>query len=295
MKSYMSWTLLLLAFLSLGQNETVVSGQVVFTVTERPDNTTDPDPTPWLATVRNVTLFETEAENIMLASEVDLLPGLNENGLGRETGTLTFNGEETLLGWSFSITADATTGFPGNAATGFTYNDTEGGDIFRTGALSPGDVSNFEDDDVTFRFFGGEAIHGFGFDLLDSNVSLGESLLVYDQADLLLASFDLPPGPDGRINNFFLGVSSTEPIGRITFLENDGSDDIAIRDFRFATAIAIPELLGDVNLDGAVDFLDIAPFISILSGADYQAEADINEDGDVNFLDISPFIALLSS
>jgi len=54
-------------------------------------------------------------------------------------------------------------------------------------------------------------------------------------------------------------------------------------------------LLGDVNMDGAVDFLDISPFIALLSTQQFQLEADINEDGAVNFLDISPFIALLSS
>ena len=61
---------------------------------------------------------------------------------------------------------------------------------------------------------------------------------------------------------------------------------------------AVPEielLLGDVNQDGDVNFLDISPFISILSAGGDQAEADVNQDGEVDFLDISPFIALLSS
>ena len=53
-------------------------------------------------------------------------------------------------------------------------------------------------------------------------------------------------------------------------------------------------LLGDVDINGVVDFLDIAHFISLLSGADYLTEADINEDGVVSFLDIGPFIELLS-
>ena len=54
-------------------------------------------------------------------------------------------------------------------------------------------------------------------------------------------------------------------------------------------------LLGDVNLDGGVDFLDISPFISLLAGSSFQDEADTNRDGEINFLDISPFISLLSS
>lgn len=53
-------------------------------------------------------------------------------------------------------------------------------------------------------------------------------------------------------------------------------------------------LLGDVNLDGEVNFLDIVPFIGRLSESEFQLEADINGDGGVDFLDITPFIALLS-
>ena len=58
----------------------------------------------------------------------------------------------------------------------------------------------------------------------------------------------------------------------------------------------LPEfLLGDVNRDDVVNFLDIAPFITLLSSNTFQVEADINGDQDVNFLDIAPFITMLSS
>ena len=56
-----------------------------------------------------------------------------------------------------------------------------------------------------------------------------------------------------------------------------------------------PFLLGDVNRDRAVTFLDISPFISLLASSAFQDEADIDDDGFVTFLDISPFITLLSS
>ena len=55
---------------------------------------------------------------------------------------------------------------------------------------------------------------------------------------------------------------------------------------------------GDVNLDGIVNFLDIAPFISILSTGGSPAEesqADCSGDGVVSFLDISPFIQALAA
>jgi len=54
-------------------------------------------------------------------------------------------------------------------------------------------------------------------------------------------------------------------------------------------------LLGDVDVNGVVNFLDIAPFIDQLSTGTFQIEADVNLDGSVNFLDIAPFIAILSS
>ena len=59
--------------------------------------------------------------------------------------------------------------------------------------------------------------------------------------------------------------------------------------------VATSTLIGDVNLDGMINFLDISPFIGVLSMTEFQAEADINEDGEVNFSDISPFIILLST
>ena len=53
-------------------------------------------------------------------------------------------------------------------------------------------------------------------------------------------------------------------------------------------------VLGDVNQDGIVNFFDIAPFIDLLAGEDFQAEADTNGDGTVNFFDIPPFIDILA-
>lgn len=53
-------------------------------------------------------------------------------------------------------------------------------------------------------------------------------------------------------------------------------------------------LLGDVNLDGVVDLLDVGPFVDLLSSGLYQAEADMNEDGIVDLLDIGLFVNALS-
>ena len=52
-------------------------------------------------------------------------------------------------------------------------------------------------------------------------------------------------------------------------------------------------LLGDVNIDGVVDFDDIPPFITILISGDFLAEADTDDNGVVDFDDIPGFIAIL--
>ena len=62
----------------------------------------------------------------------------------------------------------------------------------------------------------------------------------------------------------------------------------------FVSQIMPNVILGDVNLDGVVDFFDISPFISLLASQTFQAEADIDLNDAVDFFDIQPFIGLLS-
>jgi hypothetical protein len=50
-------------------------------------------------------------------------------------------------------------------------------------------------------------------------------------------------------------------------------------------------LLGDVNLDGEVNGLDVDPFVEVLLQGPYQTNADMNKDGVVNGLDVDPFVA----
>ncbi len=59
--------------------------------------------------------------------------------------------------------------------------------------------------------------------------------------------------------------------------------------------VASTVLKGDVDLDGAVTFLDISPFITLLSSNAFQAEGDCDCDGDIDFLDIQPFINILAN
>ncbi|OHB75059.1 MAG: hypothetical protein A2W31_04780 [Planctomycetes bacterium RBG_16_64_10] len=53
--------------------------------------------------------------------------------------------------------------------------------------------------------------------------------------------------------------------------------------------------LGDVNLDGAVNGLDVNPFVERVISGPYQVEADLNEDGSVDGLDVNPFVDVVVS
>jgi len=75
---------------------------------------------------------------------------------------------------------------------------------------------------------------------------------------------------------------------------NTSKDEVAFFD-DFRNSIPSQLLLGDVNRDGAVNFLDISPFITVLSVGGFQEEADIDQNTTVDFLDIGPFVSLLST
>ncbi len=55
-----------------------------------------------------------------------------------------------------------------------------------------------------------------------------------------------------------------------------------------------PVLLGDVNLDGVVNLLDVRPFVDLLVIGQFQIEADVNLDGIVDMTDVAPFIVILN-
>ena len=54
-------------------------------------------------------------------------------------------------------------------------------------------------------------------------------------------------------------------------------------------------LPGDLNNDGTVNLLDVAPFVAVIADGNFDASADVNQDGVVDLLDVAPFIALLQA
>ena len=129
-----------------------------------------------------------------------------------------------------------------------------------------------------------------------TNVTEKNGSIVYPE---LAGSFDAVAGGGGgdstvagiAINSFdglVFGLFSDDP-----FAGNPGGS-YTVSNIRVGDSAPSPVLVCDVNRDGELNFLDIAPFIDVLSSNQFQAEADCNLDGMVNFLDIAPFIAALS-
>ncbi len=82
--------------------------------------------------------------------------------------------------------------------------------------------------------------------------------------------------------------------------ENIFGDLLSLRDVDFyfayvdfSTPFKFP-VVGDVNCDGVVDLLDVAPFVELITTNTFSLKADINEDGVVDLLDVEPFVNLLT-
>ena len=127
--------------------------------------------------------------------------------------------------------------------------------------------------------------------VLNQSALLGPLL---DNGGLTFTHALLPNSPAINAGNNALALDengnplSTDQLGGARIAS--GTVDIGAVEFEFVGSF----LLGDANLDGEVNSLDIQPLISLLSSGTFLDEADIDRDGDVDFLDIGPFISLLS-
>ena len=83
-------------------------------------------------------------------------------------------------------------------------------------------------------------------------------------------------------------------------LTGDGNIDIADLTILASTYLKIwdvwglDSLFGDVNDDGAVNGLDVAAFVGLMTSGLYDIAGDMNEDGAVNGLDVELFVAAIT-
>lgn len=125
-----------------------------------------------------------------------------------------------------------------------------------------------------------------------NGVEMGEAPIIYSISSAKLIS-DIQAIVDGtEDNDGFLLKADPEGVNgsaaRVTTREGGNAAKLIIE---FSTGMV---LLGDVNLDGMVNLLDVAPFVTLLADGGFQEEADINEDDVVNLLDVQPFVDLLA-
>ena len=174
-------------------------------------------------------------------------------------------------------------------------------------------VLSGSDGSVLYNFEGDSPLDFFGQSVSGAGDVNGDGI-----ADLIVGapgftsisgSARVLSGSDGSVLYSFDGENAGDEFGSSVSsagdVNGDGIDDFIVG-ARFGGAngggyarVFVSQIsnctLGDVDLSGSVDFLDIQPFIAVLSGGTNQCEADCDQSGMVDFLDIQPFIAILSS
>ena len=168
----------------------------------------------------------------------------------------------------------------------FAGDDGTSGDF---GILVVGDLTTFlnppDNTPELFRFGGDPGLNVFAFSTdATSNFEAGT------QAFTGAANFTITPDAYAEL--------LTAPAQGDIFFPADSVDDLggAMLIGQYVVVFGDDTCdaeIGDINQDGAIDLLDVAPFVSALTGTPV-CEADINEDNAVDLLDVAPFVALLS-
>ena len=94
-------------------------------------------------------------------------------------------------------------------------------------------------------------------------------------------------------NGAFEAQEFTDEMGNV-ILGDDGEPVILVGSPGIFEGFGKGGLLGDINCDGVVDLLDVAPFVDLITNGGFSTKADINLDGVVDLLDVAPFINLLT-
>lgn len=126
----------------------------------------------------------------------------------------------------------------------------------------------------------------FGDANLDGRVS-------FVDIEIVASNFKQPGDwADGDFNNDGVVDQADLNIVETFYAPHEADSQLTFEQAASLAGLAKP---GDVDRNGVVNFLDIAPFIAVLTSGVYQVEADVDCSGEVNFLDIGPLIAIFSA
>lgn len=120
---------------------------------------------------------------------------------------------------------------------------------------------------------------------------VGANSFTFSFSDAVAADASLQAALDDYIANYSTLVGGS--FAYYSHQNSGGGASSTLSNFEIVVATFGTVLLGDVDLNGVVDFSDIPAFISVLIGGEFQVEADADQNGVVDFSDIPPFIAIL--
>ncbi|MEM9411489.1 MAG: glycoside hydrolase family 44 protein, partial [Planctomycetota bacterium] len=130
---------------------------------------------------------------------------------------------------------------------------------------------------------------------VDEKITL---MLINKTRDAVATPISVPNVDNGQVEVFVYGMNDRSNIRQLSnTVVADGQIGITLEPYSI-TMLEMEDttsiLLGDINLDGVVNLLDVQPFVNLLSASQFQAEADMNGDGTVNLLDIDGFVDAIS-
>ena len=230
--------------------------------------------------------------------EIDFRSGLNETGRSIDNATL------GSVPFSVPVLEDERTDGDQLMLTVNGFTGGQGAEIQASNSAVLGlGIHSGEDIDEFFLFdaiLNESLTISFSQDLYIQELDLG-SLFGFDNEQFTVNDIVINDA-DANSRDEFSFVTDTDPDGMflpagetLRLAATSGSVNIQGLTVQVVTDDIPIDLICDVNMDGVINFLDIAPFISLLTIGDFQAEADCNQDGVVSFLDIAPFIMILTN
>ena len=197
------------------------------------------------------------------------------------------------VGSFFQVRGNSTLELSGGALEAFGIIGGGASGVVTGGSFNLCDISGPLDilggDFNTFRVFNGGSVNLFGTDFtIDgvpiSGLVLGQQFIITDRNVTLNGTLRDGSTFSNRLDPNTAGLDFDPEFGEV--LPGVAATSAIV-------SVTLVRGLGDVNLDGVIDFLDISPFIELLTSNEFQFEADIDGNGEVDFFDISPFILLL--